>query len=97
MAKFEKGKPRAEGAGRKPGTPNKDKQLARDICAKHGIDLFEASLILAMKEKNEDVQLHKFLGLLPYTHAKLSSIDLGIDPENNKIRVVIEDYRSNAK
>jgi hypothetical protein len=89
---FEKGNKLSP--GRPVGSVNKDKLAAREICAKHGIDLFEASIMLAMQLEDGPVKLDKFIALLPYTNAKLSNVNLGIDPEKNSIKVVIEDYRS---
>jgi hypothetical protein len=80
--------------GRQKGTPNKSTLAARAICEKHGVDLFEASLLLAMNEPDSHIKFEKFVALIPYTHAKLSSIDVGVDPEKNAIKVVIEDYRA---
>lgn len=79
MAKFEKGKPRPEGAGRKPGVPNKLKsEMAKtvaQICAEIGFDPVKALIVAAAKSTREDIRVAASKELMKYMHPQKRSIE----------------------
>lgn len=85
-----KGTPRPPGAGRKAGTPNASTQSLEEICAKHGVNVFEAMVMLAVAELDPDKKYDKLEKLAPYLYAKRKDLNVGIDPEKNKIEIVIK-------
>lgn len=91
---FKAGQPRPENAGRKKGTPNKDSQDLFAICAKHGIDVFEGMVMLAVSCLNENERFQRLKELAPYLYSKRKDLTVGIDQDKNEIRIIVEDYGS---
>lgn len=83
---FEKGKPRAANAGRKLGTPNKA-TLAEQACIKLGIHPFE---LLAAKAAEGD--MNAIIQLCKHIEPPRKPLDVALDPEANKIEVIIKRY-----
>jgi len=81
-----KGKPRPEGAGRKAGTPNK-RTLAEAACARAGIDPFD---LLVNHATNGDIGA--VIQLCKHIEPPRKPIELAVDPENNAIKFIFEDY-----
>lgn len=71
--KFEKGKPRPAGAGRKKGTPNKLTTSLRDACERNNFDLFNR-LIEMIPSLDKDMQVKAMISLMPYMQPKLVAI-----------------------
>lgn len=76
--------------GRKKGSVNKETKTLQEICAKHGVNPFEAMVILAASELDPDKRFDKLDRLLPYLEAKRANVNVGIDPEKNRIEVIIK-------
>lgn len=83
---FKKGDPRPEKAGRKPGSLNK-RTMAEEACHKLGISPFE---LLAIKAQEGDVTC--LIALCKHVEPPRKSLDVAIDPELNKIEVIIKRY-----
>ncbi len=87
---FKKGEPRPANAGRKPGSKNKRISVL-EICQVIGLDPF-----VEMAKIAQDIR-HKYRydalkELCQYIEPKKKHTDVTVDPDNNTIRVVIEDY-----
>jgi len=83
---YPKGKPRPKGAGRQPGSLNK-RTTVLDKCIAMGYDPFEAMIKLAQSGDESMIK-----ELCQYLEPKKKSMDVAIDPSQNLIKVVIEDY-----
>jgi hypothetical protein len=59
--------------GRKKGTPNKATQELEAICEKHGLNVFEAMVVLASNEDDPDKKFERLKDIAPYLYAKRSS------------------------
>lgn len=78
--------------GRKKGTPNRDVAELFAICEKHKIDVFEAMVKLAAEDPDKDSRFDKLLELAPYLYSKRKDVTVAVDPENNTIKLTVEDY-----
>lgn len=92
---FQKGQPRAPKAGRKPGTPNKS-TLAEDACRKFGFSPFEALVKMALEGDSEQTRVNAITTLCKHIEPPRKPLDVAIDPEQNSIRLIIEDYGSKS-
>lgn len=87
MAKA-KGSPKS--GGRQKGTLNKDSQDLFAICEKHGVNVFEAMVMIAIECDDHNERFEKLKEIAPYLYAKRKQLDVGLDPEKNKIEIIIK-------
>lgn len=87
---FEKGKPRAEGAGRKAGVPNKKTDILA-ICEGVGLNPF-LELAKIASDSSHERRFDAIKELCQYIEPKKKSVDVVVDPEANKIEVIIKRY-----
>lgn len=78
--------------GRKKGTPNKGTEELFAVCAKYKLDVFEALVKITTETKDHEQKFFRLLELAPYLYAKRKSVEVGIDPEQNTFKLIIEDY-----
>jgi len=78
--------------GRQKGTLNKDSQDLFAICEKHGINVFEGMVLLAVEAEDPMERFNRLRELAPYLYAKRKDLNVAIDPENNTIKIIVEDY-----
>lgn len=83
---FKKGEPRPAKAGRKAGTPNK-RTLAEAACERAGIDPFD---LLVNHATNGDISA--VIQLCKHIEPPKKPIEVAVDPENNAIKFIFEDY-----
>lgn len=91
---FAKGKPRAKGAGRVKGTPNKKTQSLLDMCAERNYDPVLAMIDIAQDENADPamrLQAHKEVA--QYVYPKRKALEHSIDGDAG-FKVVLEDYTS---
>lgn len=81
---------RTPGSGRKKGTLNKERQNLFEVCAKHGVDVFEGMVILASEEEDPDKRFDKLDRLAQYLYPKPKSVEVTGDQAG--IALVIKDY-----
>lgn len=74
------------GSGRKPGTPNK-RTLAESACERAGIDPFD---LLVNHAVNGDIGA--VIQLCKHIEPPKKALEVALDPENNAIRIIVEDY-----
>lgn len=85
MARPKKGE-KTPGSGRKPGTPNK-RTLAEAACARANIDPFD---LLVNHAVGGDIGA--VIQLCKHIEPPKKPIELAVDPENNAIKFIFEDY-----
>lgn len=90
MAKFAKGQPRHEAAGRKKGTPNKRTQSLIEKCEAKGIDLFESMLEIAIEMKEPTKKFDMMERISQYVYPKRKAIEHSVDP---KIAEAAEEFK----
>ena len=89
---LQKGVPRAPGAGRKKGTPNKATAKRQAEIAATGITPLEYLLQEMRKVENEpSVRIDAAKAAAPYVHPKLSSVD--INGSLNATLVIRHDWK----
>ncbi len=94
MAKFEKGKPRAEGAGRAKGTPNKRTLDLFAQCDALKINPFDELLKMAAdKGLDEGLRLQALKEVAKYLYPARKSVELSADEEKGFV-VVLKDFGS---
>lgn len=73
---FEKGKPRAAGAGRRKGTPNRATLARQEEIAKSGLTPLEF-MLSAMRDENNgyEMRLDAAKAAAPYVHPRLAAIE----------------------
>lgn len=77
--------------GRKTGTPNK-RTLAEEACARAGIDPFDLLVKHAVSgDIGATIQLCKHI------EPPKKALEVAVDPENNVMRVIVEDYGAKSK
>lgn len=80
---FKKGEPRAAGAGRKKGTPDKKSLLVRELLENNGINLIDEILVRLPKLRHQEDQVKALIAMLPYVYPKLTSIEHSGDIDLN--------------
>jgi len=86
-----KGQPKL--GGRQKGTPNKDTQALFDICAKHGVNVFEGMVMIAAQDPDPDRKFEKLEKIAQYLYPKRKAIEATLDPEGGGGFVIkIENY-----
>lgn len=74
------------GSGRKQGTPNK-RTLAEAACDRAGIDPFD---LLVNHAQGGDIGA--VIQLCKHIEPPKKALEVALDPENNAIRIIVEDY-----
>lgn len=85
-----KGNPKDVGAGRKKGTPNKKTELLMEICERHGVNVFEAMVILAVNERIPQVKFDRLKEIAQYLYPKRKSLEHSGEVEG--ITITVHDY-----
>lgn len=81
--------------GRKPGTPNRKTEVLEEICAKNGLNPFEAMVHMAQCDAYEPaLRFAALKELCQYLYPKRKALELSGDAEGGGIRIVVEDYTS---
>lgn len=81
---FEKGKPRPDTAGRKPGSVNIRTLLLKRFLEAENVNVVK-ELIALIPELSTDMQAKVWLGLMPYLFPRLSSITVEKTPEQEEL------------
>lgn len=74
------------GKGRPKGSVNKS-TMAEAACIRAGIDPFDLLVKAAMKN-----DISAIIQLCKHIEPPRKPIDMAMDPENNAIRIIVEDY-----
>lgn len=69
------GNPRAHGAGRKPGTPNKDTRTLEEICVQYEISPFEAMIELALETRDPYLKFNCLKELAKYIYPQRKAVE----------------------
>lgn len=79
--------------GRPKGVPNKPTQDLFEICAKHGVDVFEAMVMIVVNDPDPDKKFDKLEKIAKYLYPTRKAIDLSANEDTGFV-LRIEDYRS---
>ncbi len=94
---FEKGKPKPDNSGRKPGGHNRSTLLLRGFLEAKNINVVE-QIIALMPELSPEAQAKTWLGLMPYLFPRLSSITVEKTPEQEALeRLSRDELRAQAR
>lgn len=87
---FIKGQPKPEKAGRKPGTPNKRRSI-EDLCLEAGVDPFRV-MVDMLQDEDKVLRFQSAKELAQYLEAKKKQLEIALDPDKNKIEIIIKRY-----
>ncbi len=87
---YPKGKPRPEGAGRQKGTPNKSTQDLEAICEKHGVNVFEAMIMIIKDTEDKPKRFEMLSKVADYLYSKRKQVEVETGDKGFVVR--IEDY-----
>ena len=90
---FKKGDPKPQNAGRKAGTPNKATQDLFAICEKHGVNVFESMVILAVQAEEPKEKFQRLETIAKYLYPQRKAVEVSAD-ENSGFKIIVEDYRT---
>ncbi len=85
---FKKGDPKPPGSGIKKGTKH-ERTRAEEACARAGICPFDLLVKGAV-----DGDMNAIIQLCKHIEPPRKPVEVALDPENNTIRIVVEDYGS---
>lgn len=87
---FEKGKPRPENAGRRPGTVNVRTMLLKRFLEAENVNVVQ-QLVALIPDLSPEMQAKVWLGLMPYLFPRLSSITVEKTPEQEELEKLTTD------
>lgn len=82
--------------GRSLGVPNKPTQELFEICERHGVDVFEAMVIIIANDPDPDKRFDKLERVAKYLYPTRKAIDLST-AEDQSITINIKNFSSNKK
>lgn len=92
-----KGKPRAEGVGRKKGTPNRKTADLLAKCEAKGVDVFELMLEYAIHPCEPTLRFQALKELCQYIYPKRKAIEHDLTTGEAGFRIIVEDYGDKKK
>lgn len=78
--------------GRPKGAPNKKTLALEEICAKHGVDVFEALVLIIKEESDKLLRFQAIKEAAQYLYPKRKALEVSNNEESEGFRVIIQDY-----
>ena len=76
--------------GRQKGTPNKATQDLFAVCEKHGVDVFEAMVMIAKDETDKTKKFHMFSEIAQYLYPKRKQVE--VESGENGFEIIVKKY-----
>ena len=93
---FKKGQPRAHGAGRKAGTPNRITRTLEEICAQKGIDPF-AGLLDMTQHPDPGIAFNAYKEVCKYLYPQRKAIEHSGEIKNPYLDKSIQELEQMVK